>query len=64
MKKFKVKTPNENFAGTRHGVRFYKGEAVAELAENVVNEFKSWGYVVEEIVEKEAPKPKKKKTEK
>jgi hypothetical protein len=57
MAKFKVKTPNENFNGQRHGVQFSKGEAIAELETNIVKEFESWGYVVEEIKEKkEAPK--------
>ncbi|MGG3561657.1 hypothetical protein ABES03_08635 [Neobacillus rhizosphaerae] len=67
MKKFRVKTPVETFNGTRYGVRFENGEAVAELNEQTVSEFESWGYLVEEIVEKqEAPKPKKtqKKNEK
>jgi hypothetical protein len=65
MKKFKVKTPVETFNGTRHGVLFERGEAVAELPEQIAMEFESWGYLVEEVIE-EAPKPKKtsKKAEK
>lgn len=58
MKKFKVNTPkNKHFDGTRLGVKFNKGEAIADLNENTVNVFKSWGYEVEEIMEKkETPK--------
>ncbi|MEH7116904.1 hypothetical protein V7128_05680 [Neobacillus vireti] len=63
MKKFKVKTPVETFNGTRHGVRFENGEVVAELNEQTVKEFESWGYLVEEIVE-EKPKKAQKKNEK
>jgi hypothetical protein len=57
MKKFKVKTPNENFNGQRHGIRFEKGEAIAELDKDIVQDFEAWGYTVEEIKEKKkAPK--------
>lgn len=57
MKKYKVKTPNPAFSGIRHGVRFFRGEAIAEFPAHVVNDFKAWGYEVEEIKEKkEAPK--------
>jgi hypothetical protein len=67
MKKFKVNTPNESFAGTRLGVKFYKGEAEAELTDAQVNQFKAFGYSVEAVEEKKAPQkkaPAKKKTEK
>jgi hypothetical protein len=63
MKKFKVKTPNENFSGYRYDIEFENGEAIAELSNDIKLEFESWGYACEEIVEKKAP-PKKKKTEK
>lgn len=64
MKKYKVKTPNIAFGGKRHGVQFYRGEAEAELTEDVVKEFESWGYEVTEIKEKKAPKTKKTQTKK
>jgi hypothetical protein len=64
MKKFKVKTPNESFAGKRHGVQFYRGEAEAELTDFQVNEFKAFGYDVEEIKAPKKPSTNKKKTEK
>lgn len=59
MKKFKIKTPSDQFAGVRHGVRFYKGEAEAELTEAVVAEMLSWGYELEEVKEAKKPAPKK-----
>jgi hypothetical protein len=62
MKKFKVKTPNESFVGTRLGVKFYRGEAEAELTEIQVNHFKSFGYMVEEIKAPQKKAPAKKKT--
>jgi hypothetical protein len=67
MKKYKVKTPNDSFAGERHGVTFYRGEAEGEFTDQAVEEMKSWGYEVEEIKEKkEAPKktPQRKTTAK
>lgn len=65
MKKYKVKTPNTSFGGIRHGVRFYRGEAEAELTEAIAKEFDSWGYEVVEIKEKKAPaKTKKTQTKK
>jgi hypothetical protein len=65
MKKFKVKTPVETFNGSRQGCKFVNGEHICD-DENKVKIFESWGYMVEEIVEKQEPKPKKqvKKNEK
>lgn len=65
--KFEIKTPlNPSFNGKRHGIQFYHGKAMAEnISENVIAELKEWGYEVEEIVEKPAPKktaPKKNET--
>lgn len=57
MKKYKVKTPVDNFKGERLGFRFENGECICD-DENAVREFESWGYYVEEIKEK---KPTKKK---
>jgi hypothetical protein len=64
MKKFKVKTPNESFAGKRLGVTFYKGEAVSELNDIQVKQFKAFGYNVEEIKAPKKPSTSKTKTEK
>jgi hypothetical protein len=61
MKKFKVNTPNESFAGTRLGVKFYKGEAETELTDVQVNQFKAFGYTVEEIKAPKKSQPKKQK---
>lgn len=55
MTKYKIVTPNVSFNGTRYGVSFEKGEAIAELTEHVAQEFQEWGYLVEKL-EEETPK--------
>lgn len=64
MKKYKINTPSDSFGGKRHGIQFYRGEAVAELTEDLVSEMESWGYIVEEIAEKKAPQRQKKTADK
>lgn len=60
MKKFKVETPNKRFNGIREGCQFENGVHICD-DELKVKLFESFGYSVEEIVEKkEAPKNKKK----
>jgi hypothetical protein len=64
MKKYKVKTPNENFTGYRYDLKFENGEVVAEITDSIKVEFESWGYECEELTEKKVAPVNKKKTEK
>lgn len=66
MKKYKISTPNKGFNGERLGCKFNNGEHICECQnEQKIQEFRNFGYKVEEIKEpkKEAPKQKPKKTE-
>jgi hypothetical protein len=58
MNLFKV--IHKDYEGIKHGLHFKNGEAIAELAEHVIDELKVIGCKVEEIVkgkQKEEPKP-------
>ena len=65
MKKKYIVDAHTNASGKRFGVHFREGKAEGEFHEYEANEMKSWGYTVEEVVEKkEVPKkaPVKKQT--
>lgn len=63
MAKYKLTTPqNMAFGGKRHGIKFYRGEAIAEdIPQAVLTELESWGIVVEEIDKPAKKAPAKKK---
>lgn len=57
-KMYYVSTPNKSFAGTRYGVKFYRGQAMGEFTEAQAKEMKNEGYEVGEVngkLDKDAP---------
>jgi hypothetical protein len=62
-KKYKIDVHNPHYFGKRFGVHIAHGVGEGELEHFEVNEMRSWGYTVEEIVEKK-PAPKKAPTKK